>query len=75
MRVLHSNYVTSSCISFEATGGLNVDTNTVTVGYAEVGEPCDYESPYTLGYELRGLTTEEYSLAIPGGLSGSFMIP
>jgi hypothetical protein len=47
----------------------------VTVAYTEVGEPCDCISDYTVGYELRGLPSGYFSLALPDGLADIITIP
>ena len=43
--------------------------------YTEVGEPCDCISDYTVIYELRGLPSGDFSLALPDGLADIITIP
>ena len=56
VHVTHTNFLASCCLSFDAAATRTADR--IDVAYTEVGEPCDCECPYSMGYDIS---------AVPGG--------
>ncbi len=71
VHVIHTNFMASCCLDFEATATLGAER--IDVAYAEVGEPCDCVCPYSMGYDITGVPAGSYTVWA-GGASAALIV-
>ncbi len=64
--VAHLGYRADCCLGFTVAAWARPEVGTVSVDYAPVGEPCDCQCSYDLGYRLEGVPDGDWTVDAAG---------